>query len=338
MRKKYNAVPHLLHHNQIDKTAWDVCVHNLAQRQVYALSWYLDIVSPGWQALVMKGETGEYVAVMPLPVRKKYGISYLQQPLFCQQLGLYTTCTLSDSQLGTFLELIQAKFGYTAGYAFSTDNTLVLNQISGGQDWGKLYTHHLSLQLPYPQIWQGYTRDRKYNLNKARRANLKLINSQDIEPLISLFRENIAHKVYGGVAEQAYIMLRRLFTACLEKGIAQLMYATTETGNILAGGLFVYYGGHIIYLFNAADAKGRQLNARTLILDNVIQRNAETSMVLDFESPMIESIAGFYKSFGSEAIPFYEWRYNRLPLPIRLLKQARQKILTYSLNNKTKYK
>lgn len=286
----------------------------------------------------MKGETGEYVAVMPLPVRKKYGISYLQQPLFCQQLGLYTTYTLSDSQLGTFLELIQAKFGYTAGYAFSTDNTLVLNQISGGQDWGKLYTHHLSLQLPYPQIWKGYTRDRKYNLNKARRENLTLTNSQDIEPLLSLFKQNIARKVYGGVAEQAYTMLRQLFTVCLRKGIAELIYATTKNGDTIAGGLFIHYGRHIVYLFNAADTTGRQRNARTLILDNIIQRNAETSKVLDFESPMIESIAGFYKSFGSEAVPYFEWHYNFLPWPIRLLKQGRQKLLTTLLYQNKKDK
>ena len=52
------------------------------------LTWYLDIVSPGWEAIV-KEEAGCYVAVLPLPVRRKFGLRYLQQPLLTQQLGLF---------------------------------------------------------------------------------------------------------------------------------------------------------------------------------------------------------------------------------------------------------
>nr|WP_304608550.1 GNAT family N-acetyltransferase [Pontibacter anaerobius] len=190
-----------------------------------------------------------------------------------------------------------------------------------------LYTLYLGLNKPYGQLWKGYTRDRKYNLNKARRENLRLIQSQDIEPLIRLFRQNIEHKVYGGVDEAAYDMLHRLYTACVEKSVAELVYTLDELGRVVAGGLFLYYGGYIIYIFNAADASGRKRNGRTLILDHIIQQNANTDQILDFESPMIESIAGFYQSFGSVPVPFFEWEYNLLPQPLRLLKQVRRQVL-----------
>jgi hypothetical protein len=318
-------VPQLLQHNEIDKAAWDACVAASGQRQVYALSWYLDVVSPGWQAVVEQ-QRGIYTRVMPLPVRRKYGILYVQQPLFCQQLGIYSRQVLGPEQAAALLALVQQHFRYSPGYAFCTGNTGSLQRIKQEQ-LQPIHTLYLDLNRPYEQLWKGYTRDRKYNLNKARREHLRLVQSQDIEPLIGLFRQNIARKVYGGVDEAAYRMLRQLYTACVEKGIAELIYTLDEEGSITAGGLFLYYGGYITYIFNAADARGRKSNGRTLILDDVIHRNANTPQVLDFESPMIGSIAGFYQSFGSEPAPFYEWKYNRLPLPLRLLKQVRRQLL-----------
>ncbi|WP_276499575.1 GNAT family N-acetyltransferase [Pontibacter litorisediminis] len=315
----------LLQHNEIDKAAWDACVEASGQRQVYALSWYLDVVTPGWQAVVEQ-EHGIYTCVMPLPVRRKYGILYLQQPLFCQQLGIYARQELRPEQAKKLLAVVRQHFRYTSGYAFCTGNYASLQRIEQ-PELQPLYTLYLDLNRPYEQLWKGYTRDRKYNLNKARREDLRLVHSQDIEPIIQLFRQNIEHKVYGGVDESAYEMLRRLYTACVEKGITELVYTLDADGSITAGGLFLYYGGYIIYIFNAADASGRKRNGRTLILDDIIRRNASTPQILDFESPMIPSIAGFYQSFGPEPVPFYEWKYNRLPLPLRLLKKARQQVL-----------
>ncbi|AKD05575.1 hypothetical protein PKOR_07245 [Pontibacter korlensis] len=283
-------------------------------------------MSPEWQAVVEE-DNGTYTCVMPLPVRQKFGIFYLQQPLFCQQLGIYAVQEPRAEVVEAFLAVVQQHFNYTSGYTFCTANTQSLQHVVRQEEVQVLYTHYLPLQYSYDQLWKGYNRDRKYNLNKARRESLSLVQSQDIEPLIHLFRQNIEHKVYGGVDQSAYTTLRQLYTACVEKGKAELVYTVSEDGSIAAGGLFVYYGGYIIYLFNAADAKGRKSNGRTLILDDIIRRNAGTRQILDFESPMIENIAGFYHSFGSMPVPFYEWRYNRLPLPFRLLKQVRQEVL-----------
>ena len=37
-----------LTHDQIDKTLWDHCIAQAPNGLVYAWSWYLDIVHPGW--------------------------------------------------------------------------------------------------------------------------------------------------------------------------------------------------------------------------------------------------------------------------------------------------
>jgi hypothetical protein len=75
-----------LKHTEIDKALWDECIAQSVNRRVYAFSWYLDIVCPGWDALV--GDN--YMHVFPLTHRRKWGVGYLYQPFFAQQLGLFS--------------------------------------------------------------------------------------------------------------------------------------------------------------------------------------------------------------------------------------------------------
>ena len=73
-------------HAQIDKTRWDDCLEASCNGLVYGHAWYLDVVCPGWKAWVWE-EGGEYQKVFPLTEGRKWGISYLYQPFFTQQLG-----------------------------------------------------------------------------------------------------------------------------------------------------------------------------------------------------------------------------------------------------------
>ena len=51
-----------LTHNQIDKQRWDECIAQSPDGLIYCWSWYLDVVHPGWEALV----EDDYENVMPL--------------------------------------------------------------------------------------------------------------------------------------------------------------------------------------------------------------------------------------------------------------------------------
>ena len=71
-------------HNKIDLVKWDSCIDQSLNGIVYAKSYYLNNMSPDWNALIL----GDYEAVMPVTWRKKWQIKYLAQPAFTQQLGL----------------------------------------------------------------------------------------------------------------------------------------------------------------------------------------------------------------------------------------------------------
>ena len=95
-----------LKHSEINKEMWDACIINSTNGLIYARSWYLDAMSPNWEALVHK----DYVAVMPLTVSKKMGVSYLSQPAFFQQSGIIGPLDFDEKVTQTFLDIICSCF------------------------------------------------------------------------------------------------------------------------------------------------------------------------------------------------------------------------------------
>ena len=73
-------------HTQINKNRWDDCIGRSLNRRVYAFSWYLDLVCPGWDAMI----ENDYERVFPLTHHQKWRVSYLAQPYVTQQLGIFS--------------------------------------------------------------------------------------------------------------------------------------------------------------------------------------------------------------------------------------------------------
>ncbi|GHA63372.1 GNAT family N-acetyltransferase [Pontibacter akesuensis] len=313
-----------LQHAQLDKAKWDACITASADDMVYALSWFLDVVSPGWQGLVEE-EAGSYVTVMPLPGITKMGFPYLGQPFHTHQQGIFTTTQSSAGIREKFLELMVKRYKFIYNYRFNMSDTPHLEKLQDKYELVARYTRYLPLNKPYAELYKGYTRDRKMNLKRAQRANLSLFESDDIEPLIQHFKIHIEHKVVGGVSEHTYQLLRDLFAVLKAKGAAQLIY-TTAGGEVNAGCLFIKYNGVISYAFNSADSEGRVTNGRTLVLDEMIRQHADTDYTLDFESPMIEQIEHFYASFGAHRVKYFAIRHNALPLYVRIIRDIRIKV------------
>lgn len=74
-----------LQHSEIDKAKWNRCVARSLSPSIFADFGMLSLASPDWCALV----SGDYQLVMPLIVRRKWGISYLCTPAFFSCGGLF---------------------------------------------------------------------------------------------------------------------------------------------------------------------------------------------------------------------------------------------------------
>ena len=314
MDKQLPTIRFLPRH-QINALAWDTCVAASARRIVYGLSWYLDAVLPApdwkWIGLVMPGETGGYRAVMPVPLRRKLGRWVVHQPLFCQWLGVFSPDDSLDPK--PFFRAVPQRFRY--GSALHLNQYPGVSLLFGAR---QMSTQILDLSIGYDTLYQNYSPDRRRNLRRARAANWTIIDSTDPEPLLTLFRDNHAGSIEGGVGEWAYAIFRTLMAELRKRNLATLRYAVRQ-GRVEAGALFVRDGNRIIYLFNSASEMGRRGNARTWLIDEVIRENTSEELIFDFESPEKLSIRSFYRSFGAVEEAFWQVRWNRLTRSERLV-------------------
>lgn len=310
---------HLLPHTAFSLSRWDTFIAASPQRVVYAYSWYLEVVSPQWQALVLE-EEGIWKAVMPLPVQQKWGLNVVQQPFYCQFLGIFTAPSVELATVQTaFLEALSTHFRYVSSYS----GRFLGEQLPPQFERQRCCTHLFPLDAPYPILRQRYSPDRRMNLRRAQNFGWELQESREIAPLIQLFQENHAANIQGGVAETAYELLRKVVEVLRVQNAARIVYALKD-GKIEAGTLFAVHDQRIIYLFNAASPVGRKGNARTLLIDQLIKTYANSGYIFDFESPEKASIASFYASFGAQPERYSVLHYNNLPFPLKQIQAYRR--------------
>src|SRR5436309_3094512 len=113
-----------LKRNDIDTEKWDNCIRNASNGLIYARSFYLDAMAKNWSALV----TGDYQSVMPLTWNKKFGITYLYQPAFTPQLGVFFSGDEDNSIVESFIAGMQIHFRFCEIYLN------FLNRVSGTTD------------------------------------------------------------------------------------------------------------------------------------------------------------------------------------------------------------
>ena len=298
-----------LQHHDIDRAKWDVCIEQSINSLIYASSWYLDAVSPGWEALVLD----DYTAVMPLTKGRKYFLNYLYQPFFTQQLGVFSKLEIRQEVLQKFIEAIPKKFRFIE-IQLNEKNHLLDERFKVK----KTKNYLLNLNKSYDKIYKDYNEQAKRNLKKAKKQEIeiKTIPHGDIINFYKL------HKgiVTKGVKEADYQRFSDLMEEAWQrkKLIARAVY--NKTNELLAAGLFLSHRNRIIFILGTASESGRDAGAMHFLFDNLIFQFAEHKMVLDFEGSEIPGIARFFKSFGAEKFHYYRLKMNRLPWFIKLIK------------------
>ncbi len=301
-------------HNKIEFDKWDQCIDNSVNGIFYAYSWYLDMCAPSWDALVMD----DYNAVMPLPHKKKYGIHYIYQPFFIQQLGVFSRDSNACDLTGQFLNTIPSHFRYV------DINLNIYNKLPQEHQAisGMGITHELDLILPYDRIRKNYSGNIKRNIKKAETKGVFVTAHSRPEDLILAFRQN-KKSFQVPYRESDYKLLKHLIYSGLHKGMVDILTAYSGTNNFCAGIVFFKSHQKTVWLFSGSTPEARENGAMSLLVDHYIRSNAGKEMVLDFEGSVNPGLARFYKSFGSKECLFLQIRLNRMPWIFRpLLKGA----------------
>ena len=145
----------LLHKGEeLDLDKYNSCIENSIQSRVYAFSWYLDIVSDNWDALVLN----DYEAVMPIPWNSKFGLKYVVQPCFCQQLNVYSKRNIEKLSLISFFKSIPIRFLFCN---LSLGFQIIHKDIITKQNF------ILELNKTYDIVFKNYRKDRKKEFKKS---------------------------------------------------------------------------------------------------------------------------------------------------------------------------
>lgn len=297
-------------HNEIDYEKWDLCIDHSLNGIFYAYSWYLNLTAPGWNALV----EDDYNSVMPLPSRSKFGINYIYQPYFIQQLGVFSTKSISGEVIGRFLKAIPEQF------RFVDYNLNTFNQPHSSALYAQKYksTHHLDLIESYEAIRQRYSANTRRNIGKARRHGVFVSEHGSPDEIISAFRHNRG-KTLKSFGENDYRVLKRIIYAGVHNGSARVISAYSNRNSFCGGAVFFQSHKKSVLLFTASTVLSRENGAMFLIIDEYIKKMAGQEMVLDFEGSENPHVARFYKGFGSKECMFLQIRLNRLPWGLKQL-------------------
>jgi hypothetical protein len=289
--------------NQISDQKWDQCISRSFNGMVYGYTWYLDIVAGDWAALV----ENDYESVFPLPYKKRLGITFIYQPFFTQQLGLFSRNLISQEKVIEFLEAIPRQFKRV------DLNLNTLNKCEGDEiKFVPQVNHELDLINSYETIRGEYSTNLKRNIKKAESAELSLMKNIKPDGIIRLFRENRGKEI-GHLKDAQYLTLKRLLYTSIYKRKAQMLGVFNETNDLIGGAAFLISDKKAIFIFSGMNEEGRNKGAMPFLIDSFIKNNSGKHLTFDFDGSNDENLARFYKSFGSKECFYYKVRINRLP-------------------------
>jgi hypothetical protein len=294
--------------NEIDREQWDNCIRNSPGVKPYGYSWYLDIMAPGWQALV----DDDYESVFPLPGFKKYGIRYITTPIFLQQLGVFSPDKPADIFLNEFLDFLPGFYrliDLCVGDASSVNGFKVTEKTN----------YELDLSSSYEVISSRFSSHCKRNINIASRKKPELVTDITPDELIDLFIANKGSEIKG-IKIRDYNRLRTLMHFCIKNKKGRIIGVRTSRKKLIYGNFIVETKGNITMLLVVNTPKSREKRLGYYVVNELIKESAQTRKILDFAGSSIPSIASFMKSFGPEKVTFYRLYSNRLFWPVRMLK------------------
>ncbi len=296
-----------LKHTEINKSKWDECVLTSSNSLIFAYSFYLDIMAPNWNAIVIN----DYEFVLPLPIKKKWGFKYFYIPPFTPQLGLFGENP--SLNIDKVLLLLKSEVRY-GDIFFNYANKISLNLVK------QRINFILPLKDKYESIFGYYSADLKRILRKQVKNKIQYSMQNNIEYTVKLYRKYYAYRT-PHLSDNDYkkfiAMCKLLHTK--NKCFTRSMCACD--GSILCSIICLVDGKRIYTIMNPSTALGRKKEAATFLFDELIKEFSGTDKVLDFVGSDLPGVNFLLAKYCPIDEPVFFYHYNHLPYPIRYFKK-----------------
>ncbi len=287
-----------LKHDEISKLKWDKCISQSFNGIAYAYSWYLDIVSYQWEALVMD----DYKAVMPLTAKSGYALSKIIQPEYAPQLGVFTSERLDVNLVNTFLEAIPDRFKsvYLHLNAFNKVSHPKFHIRHG-------VIHELDLIAPYKTLYLKFTPEGCENIKQAKVNKVDVIKGLNLKEFLLLKKNSTENPL----TFEHLNILRRIIPFCISNNIGETWGAYNNKNELVAGAFFLKSHQKVICLVAACSNEGKELKADFALFDTYIKENAEKSMTLDFGNYEVAEVENLAQALNAVPVHFNKIKRTR---------------------------
>ena len=302
-----------LERKDIDTDKWDKTIQNATNGLPYAYSWYLDICTDGnWEALL----SPDYQFILPLPSNRKIlGYKQIYHPYFSQQLGLFSNQKITPEILRLFLSAIPSNIRkFHLDFNFGNPVVSIPNFEIYKKD-----NFILPLDNDYEAIRKNYSKLQKRNINKAVKNRITK-QAISVDALINFYIIHKANQTFD-FDNKLKEKLQSLCEALVKKEIGFPTGILDQEGNLYAACFWIKSHRRFIYFVAVSSEIGRELRAMPFLIDQLIQEEANSQQVVDFEGSAVESIASFFKRFGAEKQAYFNLSFNNLPSVVKLIKK-----------------
>ncbi len=300
-----------LKHDEIDYQKWDSCISSASNSRLYAASWFLDRAAGYWDALIW----GDYEFMMPLPVKKKFGLRYLYQPIYCQQLGIFPSPPVEIAR--KFYQKTEAKFRF-ADMQLNSENILPKNLKNISfypRDNFLLHT-----EIGYKAIYAGFSKNTGRNIIRANKNQLTYVEGIPQRDFLEFKKKNLATKLH----RRDFLKLKSIIAYSIHKGFGEIIGVYSPENNLCAAVFFCRWQNRLVYMNAVSSREGKELRAMFFLIDRLLQAAGKKNLILDFEGSMVPGIARFFKGFGAVPETYHRLVMNRLPLPVKWMKGLRR--------------
>jgi len=293
-------------HRDIDFKKWDQTILSSATPFVFAQTFYLNATCPQWDALII----GDYESVFPLTQKTKFWFTYLPQPPFTSQLGVFGKVNLEIEHL--FFNYI------TQHYKLIDIELNVSNKIAS-----EFITPKNTYILNYKSEYK-FNQNTKRNINKAIENGfvVERVEDKDVLPLsqkhLNPFLEGEVNLTKPTVA-----LLDDLLKNSIKSKTLYTFKVLDKHQTIKALGHFICNGKHALYLKGTNFDKAENSGSMHLLMKHTIEFFADRATIFDFGGGSKQGLANFYMGFGGQVSTYSFLQVNRLTWLIKFIKNKK---------------
>ena len=293
---------------EIDREQWDSCISNSAGAKPYAYSWCLDIMAPGWEALV----DDDYDSLFPIPSYVRFGVQYAATPPLLQQLGAFSPDKPAEKAIAEFLDYMPEIFKLTdlcVGQKVEHPGYKVIEKSN----------YELDLSSPYENLLERYTPECRKYISQVAKKRYELTSDISPEELADLCIQNKSSNLRG-VKSGDYERLINLIHYCISNGKGRITGVRATRKRVIYGIFQVRMPGSITILLEGNTAGSIEKHIGYFVLNEIIKEASSTAAKLDFAGASDKSSLPKGESFGGINVPYYRIYRNRLFWPARIMK------------------